>query len=823
MRRLLERPQGCDHTEYEQILVRIAISLFIAAILCGVTLSGASSSALTACLWLAAFLVTGALAFIGHARWRPGVNPTRRVGAMLLDIGCLSTGMILGGDLMAPLYPLYLWVILGMGFRYGRRYLLVSSAMGVLGFGCVVVVSEYWRSQPLLAWSLVLALLVIPAYAATLLSRLTDALEEAEQSSRAKSRFLATMSHELRTPLNAIFGLSDLLASSRLSANQYDMIATMRSAGHTLLELIDDLLNVARLESGRLRPEGKPFDLHATLAGVLRLFRHQATGKGLDLRAEYDPALPYQLLGTERWLKQILINLIGNAIKFTQTGEVVLHARVVRSSDEDCELLFIISDTGIGIAKEAQEIIFDRFVQADDSTSRAHGGSGLGLSIARQLAEMMGGTLSVESAIGKGASFRLTLRFERREPESRRLSGRVAILSSSIAARRYAEKLQSWGAEVSIARHPSEIYGCLEKAGAQRAVLQIDDGDPSSAQDFDFGKALRSWFQNDALNLVLIDASKTGASDSRHYLATLFADPPDELLFNIMHAALAGPGLIGGAGEARAATNRGGRNILVAEDNPINQKVIQQMLVSVGHSVTVVENGDAMLDRLDDDEFDLILVDLNMPELSGMDAVKLHRMAVGDDHPPFVALTADATDETRQTCIDIGFAAYITKPFDMQDVLDVVDRLSRRRPAADRLPHAKVIRPPAFADSHVTLDIHYLQKIRALDPDPEFLVEIIHDFIDDAQGLIDELEVAADRADDVACRDRAHALQSSAAHIGAIGLIKLCQQWRDIGPDQLKSDGAERVSDMRSEFKRLCSELGSVLDVDGKTGLEGHR
>jgi two-component system sensor histidine kinase RpfC len=212
-----------------------------------------------------------------------------------------------------------------------------------------------------------------------------------------------------------------------------------------------------------------------------------------------------------------------------------------------------------------------------------------------------------------------------------------------------------------------------------------------------------------------------------------------------------------------------------------------------------------------------------MPEMSGMDAVKLHRMAVGDDHAPFVALTADATDDTRQTCIDIGFAAYITKPFDMKDVLDVVDRLSQPRAMADMPQHSKIIRHPAFVDGHVTLDIHYLHKLRALDPNPAFLVEIIRDFIEDARGLIDELETAAGRADDIACRDRAHALQSSAAHIGAIGLVKLCQQWRDVGPDQLKSEGAARAEGVRLEFRRLCNELGYLLDVDGLSGLERHR
>lgn len=817
--RAVARFKARDDTEHEQILIRIAIALAITAVLSAIVVFGTASRPLLICLGLAGFLLLGAFTFLAHLLWKPAANPARRCAAMLLDIGCLSTGMILGGESMVPLYPLFLWVILGMGFRYGRFYLLISSTMGVLGFGTVIAVSDYWHSQPLLAGSLLLALIILPAYASTLLKKLTIALEKAEESNRAKSRFLATMSHELRTPLNAIFGMSDLLEADRLNANQRDMIATVRSAGHTLLDLIDDLLDVARIESGRLQPHRDRFDLHVTLAVVLRLLRHQALEKGLDLRASYDPRIPRTVVGTERWLKQILINLIGNAIKFTNEGDVTLHVGVEDASTDHIHVVFDVSDTGIGIAKEAQEQIFERFAQADNSTSRRYGGSGLGLSIARQLAEIMGGTLTVDSDLDEGARFRLNLIFERTAEAPETLAGRIAIYGHDERARDYAARLTAWGAETSLTNHPSEVFAYLEDGGERRAVLLIDEGGQPSVRMV--SEQLQSWFQGKVPSQVLIHKDDVPTAEPKPYLTTLGAEETGGLLFNVMHAALAGPDLA--MDERSRPTLAVRQHILVAEDNPINRKVIHKILAAAGHSVILVEDGEAMLDRLEDGDFDLVFVDLNMPRMSGLEAVKLHRLGAGTDHPPFVALTADATDETRQTCMEIGFADYLTKPLEMRDVLEAIERVSDKDQLAGRPTATKVIHHPRFTDSQATLDVSYLRNLRTLDPDPAFFVDIIDDFIEDADGLIDELEAAVAAVDDIAYRDRAHALQSSAAHIGATGLRRLCHEWRHVGPDQLRDEGRARIAQIRLEFRTLCAELRTARDGGDVTGIEGAR
>ena len=813
------RVRDREDSEHEQILIRVGIATAILVVLAGFTLTADPPPAIGSCVLLAVFLLLGAVSLLAHLVWSPAANPLRRSVALVLDIGCLSTGMILGGALMTPLYPLFLWVIFGMGFRYGRHYLLMSAALGVAGFAIVVVVSDYWRAQPLLSVSLLAALIILPAYASTLLTKLTDALSRAEESSRAKSRFLGTMSHELRTPLNAIVGMSDLLETSRLTTEQRDMVVTVRTAGRTLLDLIDDVLDVARIETGRVAPPQDEFDLHAMFAAVLRLQHLQAAEKGLELRLSLDPETPYNVSGTERWLKQILSNLIGNAIKFTDQGHIIVRAVVESMTAGSVGLRIDVEDTGIGISEEARQRIFERFVQGDDSTSRRYGGSGLGLSIASQLAEIMGGSLTVNSVFGEGACFSLRVVLETRVDRTPRLSGRIAIFGDSERAEDYGRRLRQWGAETTLAIQPSDIFDYLTDVDQRRAVLVLDD--VAAPIDTSLNRDLAAWFRGGVLNQVLVACGEH--RETSGYLATLAPDAPDDRLFNVMHAALAVPP--SSTERRRRPAGSGRRRIMVAEDNVVNQKVIEKMLVSGGHSVVVVDDGERMLDMLEQRRFDLVLVDLNMPSMSGLEAVKLHRMGVGNDHPPFVALTADATEETRQACIDVGFADHLTKPVNTQDVLNMVDRLTSEGAApVDRSGHdERVVLHPKFVDARSAVDMGHLMRLRALDRDPAFFIEIIRDFIEDSTGLVTELEAAAATLNDVVFRDRAHALHSSAAHIGATGLSRLCQRWHGIGPDHLRDRGETMVAELRVEFERLCAELAALAERQGALAADKER
>jgi two-component system sensor histidine kinase RpfC len=808
--RLHTRLQGRADSEHEQILIRVGFAAGILASLLAVALSGRAPPVIGVCLLIAAAYLVGSVALLGHLLWCPAISPARRSAGMLLDLVTLPTGMIVGGALVAPLYPMFLWITLGMGFRYGRGYLLVAAGLSLVGFAVVIALTGYWRGQPALAASLWIALLVLPAYASTLLTKLTAAVARAEEASQTKSRFLATMSHELRTPLHAIIGMAGLLRGTRLDSEQLDMVRTVRNAGQSLLEMIGDILDIAKIESGQTNTQAVDFDLHALLATVRSLFYPQAVGKGLALRLEVDPAVPHRLHGAARELQQILVNLLANAVKFTERGSVTI--KMIGEADEgDVAALRIdVQDTGIGIPAAAQERIFESFTQADESTTRRYGGTGLGLAIARQLAGVLGGSLAVSSAPGVGSCFTFRGSFARAPDAEPALRGQVVVVGDDAQAAVYRRRLAGWGAEVAMASSANAARALLGQTGRRRAVLLLEA--PERDLDWRLCAELVARFTTEPLNVVVIGESErvTGS----HSLAVLPAAVEGDLLYAALHAALAVQDDRGGP--AVRARQWPSRRLLVAEDNRINQQVIERMLTSVGHEVTLARNGEEALDALADGSFDLVLVDLNMPVIGGLDMVKLHRFATGGrDNPPFVALTADATEETRRQCQEAGIDAYLTKPVDVDELVILVDRLTGPEATASSgaasaigsigMPRA---RP---SDSAPVLNLTHLDRLRELDDADDFLAQIINDFIVDAEQLVMELEAAAAAGDALTFRDRVHALRSSAAHIGATAVFELCLGWRGIDPAELAEQGADYVARLKSEFARLRDALLAEL------------
>ena len=346
---------------------------------------------------------------------RPAPSRARRILAMITDFSVLSGFMHLGGKAAAPFYAVYLWIALGNGFRYGLPYLAGSVALAALGFSAVVLTSPFWMEEWALALGLLAALVMLPGYAATLIRKLTEAKAQAEAASLAKTRFLAGVSHELRTPLNAIIGTSDLMGSTPLDADQREMVHTVKTAGTTLLALIDDILDVSRIEAERTVVDATDFDLHAALADVLAIFRPGAGERMLRLAAQIDPSVPWRLHGDARHFRQILTNLIGNALKFTQQGAIIVRAEPGGAGG----VRVLVADTGIGIPAHLHERIFERFARADEDVNRRFGGTGLGLAISQSLAELGGGSLGVASEPGRGSTFRLEMPYPpARHPEA---------------------------------------------------------------------------------------------------------------------------------------------------------------------------------------------------------------------------------------------------------------------------------------------------------------------------------------------------------------------------------------------------------------------
>lgn len=801
--------RGRPDTEHEMSFNRLAFALIIS-----LYLLTQDTNVLAIYVSLAYWIV--AIGLFVHIIVFFRTNMIRRFVALCLDILFLCIELHVGGEVTAALAPIFVWVILGNGFRFGVFWLRTAMIVSIIGFVCVWWSTPYWYEQPHLSGGFLAGLFAIPAYAGTLIRKLNAARQQAEQANAAKSMFLASVSHELRTPLNAIIGMAGLLEKSSLDSAQREMARTVNDAGQNLLGLIDGILDFSRIEAGRMPIRLESVSVAELLGEVRRMLSQQAREKRLKLAFHVTRRTPPSLLVDVKLMRELILNIVGNAVKFTERGYVLIAFDGAPSEGGDDLVLQIeVSDSGIGIAREAHARIFDSFVQADETILNRYGGTGLGLAICRRIVQQLQGEISVTSSPGHGSTFRVLLPLQRDHAPFVQRRYDAVLLAANAEAKVAA--LAAAGLSLYAADTLGSAIELLQKRAPDGPRVLVAEPEPLGLSVESVVASLaRSSPENLWQVVLMVSSPPDGLPELTLRKSALTLLPGEPLLAEFV-AAVALAGALGAPveldGQEPSVADRH-LAVLVADDNKINRRVVKRILETAGHYATLVRNGEEALDALNDQTFDIVIMDVNMPVLDGISATKLYQFqAQGQRLVPIIALTADAMPETRQKCLDAGMVACLTKPVSPMVLLEALRAHALDRGAGGTVPPldhdaglGRSLEPDGAAiDATAVADLHGLGGA-------EFVRSVISEFLDDAEELLEALALAAARQDAVVFRAKAHALASSAANLGARGVTDVCRRAQGVSPAELSTSGATLVARLRAEVNRARKDLPARPD-----------
>jgi two-component system sensor histidine kinase RpfC len=767
-----------------------------------------------------------------------GKQEHRWLATVSFDAILAFSVMKIAPEQMSILYPVLLWITLSNGFRFGVKWLLVSAILSTLSFGAVVISTAYWHQNPAIGLVLTMALLAIPAYCSTLIQNISKAKKQADLASKAKSYFLASVSHELRTPLNAIIGYGNHLRQSNMSQGQKDMVEASVLAGEHLLLLIEQLIDVARTGTGKAEVIQTTFRATDLMTDIRDIMSGRVEDKGLAFRLQAEPFSDNFVEGPVSVIRNILLNLVGNAIKFTESGSITISCGVT-SHNERNALWFAVSDTGIGICETAKERIFQPFQQADETVMNRFGGTGLGLSICKQLTEQVGGDITVKSQIGQGSVFRIEIPVQSIENSSAfddlPADLQIGIISighvdSDLMANTQAQ--ENFNVREIQCRDRAELLRLI--AGLKPKQFQIALIPDYLANDIAADDKLWAVFTEAYVSPILVCDDRSPALQDISSTSPFVSVLPITAGFAEIRSAIK----IGFAFVRKRRTPNTEQNsppktyaskrVLVADDNRTNRNVLAAILEAAGHKVSMAADGDEALRELENGETDILLLDVNMPRLNGIDACKIWREREnGTSHLPIIGVTADATLETEKKCLDAGMDLRITKPVQAQLLLSEIESYCGNVAAGQKLHVGRLIRIDvesvrASRDALTTLEaidrnqIQYLHSIG----DQAFVNTMIEGFLEDVEQTLEPMREAVKVGNVSEFRFCAHAFKSSGHNMGAAALTRLCAQLEKISEADFSEHGKHYLDQMEHHIASAVTALKTEIYTGNQPKLQ---